>query len=69
MAFFELSVMEGGMRAPHHKYVVVIASVIMRFGTGVKLDVFYAMVAKYSLMPLLLHHYEAITCILSDTLA
>ena len=31
------------MRAPHHNFVVV-ALMIMKFGTGVKLDVFYTMV-------------------------
>ena len=29
----------GGMRAPHHNFVVI-APMIMKFGTGVKLDVF-----------------------------
>ena len=33
------------MRAPHHNFVVI-APMIMKFGTGVKLDVFYTMVAK-----------------------
>ena len=33
------------MKAPHHN-VVVIAPMIMKFGTGVKLDEFYTMVAK-----------------------
>ena len=46
MGFFEPSVMgEGGLRAPHHNFVVI-APMIMKFGTGVKLDVFYTMVAK-----------------------
>ena len=45
MGFFEPSVKEGGMRAPHHN-VVVIAPTIMKFGTGVKLDVFYTMVTE-----------------------
>ena len=31
------------MRAPHHNFVVI-APMIMKFGTGVKLDVFYTMV-------------------------
>ena len=36
--------LEGGsMRAPHHN-LAVIAPMIMKFGTGVKLDVFYTMV-------------------------
>ena len=33
------------MRAPHHNFVVI-APMIMKFGTGVKLDVFYTMVTK-----------------------
>ena len=33
------------MRAPHHNFVVV-APIIMKFGTGVKLDVFYTMATK-----------------------
>ena len=35
----------GGMRAPHHN-LVVIAPMIMKFGTDVKLDVFYTMATK-----------------------
>ena len=33
------------MRHPDHNFVVI-ALMIMKLGTGVKLDVFYAMVAK-----------------------
>ena len=33
------------MRGPHHNFVVI-AQIIMKFGTGVKLDVFYTMVTK-----------------------
>ena len=44
MGFFEPSVM-GGMRVPHHNFVVI-APMIMKFDTVVKLDVFYTMVAK-----------------------
>ena len=39
--FFEPSVMGGG----HHNFVVI-ALMIMKFGTGVKLDVFYTMATK-----------------------
>ena len=47
MGFFEPSVMaEGGhMRGPHHNFVVF-ALMIIKFGTAVKLDVFYTMIAK-----------------------
>ena len=43
------------MRAPHHNFVVI-APMIMKFGKGVKLDVFYTMVTLY----------DIITCILAD---
>ena len=33
------------MRAHHHNFVVI-APMIMKFGTGVKLDVFHTMVIK-----------------------
>ena len=45
MGFFEPSVMGVAMRAPHHNFVVV-APMIMKFGTDIKLDVFYTMVTK-----------------------
>ena len=45
MGFFEPSVMGGGHEGPHHNFVVI-APMIMKFGTGVKLDVFYTMVTK-----------------------
>ena len=52
------------MRALHHNFVVMVL-VIMKFGTGVKLDVFYTMVTKKCVTPLLLRHYDVITCILA----
>ena len=50
MGFFETSVMGGrggggGMRAPHYNFVVI-APMIMKFGTGVKPNAFYTMVTK-----------------------
>ena len=65
MGFFKPSVMWGGgaMRAPHHNFVVI-APMIMKFGAGVKLDVFYTMVTKNFVTSLLLRHYDVITCIL-----
>ena len=54
------------MRAPHHNFVVI-TPMIMKFGTGVKLDVFYTMVTKKFVTSLLLRHYDVITCILADT--
>ena len=53
------------MRAPYHNFVVI-ASMIMKFGTGIKLDVFYTMVMKNFVMSLLLRKYDVITCILSN---
>ena len=68
MAFFELSVMGGGggTRVPHHNFVVI-AVMIMKFGTGIKLDVFYTMVTKTFVTSLLLRNYDVITCMLADT--
>ena len=54
----------GGMRGPHHNFIVI-APMIIKFGTGVKLDVFYTMVEK-NVTLLLLRHYDVITCILAD---
>ena len=48
-AFFEPSVIgpgEGGMMHPLHHNSVVIAPMIIKFGTGMKLDVFYTIVTK-----------------------
>ena len=33
------------MMVPHHNFVVI-APIVMKFGTGIKLDVFYTMVKK-----------------------
>ena len=35
----------GGDEDPHHNFVVI-APMIMKFGKGIKLDVFYTMVTK-----------------------
>ena len=45
MGFFEPLVMGEGIRAPNHNFVVIVP-MIMRFGTVVKLDVFYTMATK-----------------------
>ena len=37
----------GGGHEDHHNFVVIVL-MIMKFGTGVKLDVFYSMVTKNS---------------------
>ena len=54
------------MRAPQHNFVVI-APMIMKFGIGVKLDVFYTIVTKIFVTSLLLRHYDVITCILANT--
>ena len=53
------------MRPPNHNFVVI-APMIMKFGTAVKLDVFYTMVTKRIVTSLLLRHCDFITCILAD---
>ena len=55
----------GGHDVPHHKFVVI-APMIMKFGRGVKLDVFYTLVSKKFVTSLLLRNYDIITCILAD---
>ena len=62
MSFLEPSVM-GGMRALQHNFVVIAPMMIMKFGTDVKLEVFYTMVTKEFVTSLLLRHYDVITCI------
>ena len=52
------------MRAPHHNFVVI-APMIMKFGTDIKLDVFYTIVTRKIVMSLILRHYDVITCILA----
>ena len=53
------------MTAPYHNFVVI-ALMIMRFGTGIKLYVFYTMVTKKFVMSLLICNYDVITCILAN---
>ena len=53
------------MRAPHHNFVVI-APMIMKFDTGIKLDVFYTIVAKEFVTSPLLRKYDVITCILAE---
>ena len=53
------------MRVPHHN-VVVIAPMIIKFGTGIKLDVFYTLVTKRFVTSPLLRNYDVIACILAD---
>ena len=60
MGFFEPSAMEvgeGGLRALHHSFVVI-APMIMKFGTVIKPDVFNTIVTKEFVTSLLLHNYD-----------
>ena len=52
--------------ALHHNFVVI-APMIMKFDTGIKLDVFYTKVTKKFVTSLLLRNYDVITCILTDS--
>ena len=49
---------------PNKKNFVVIALMIMKFGAGMELDMFYTMVTKEFVRSLLLRNYDAITCIM-----
>ena len=55
----------GSMTFPHHNFVVI-SPMIMKFGTAMKLDIFYTMVPKKYTMSLLLHNYDITACILAD---
>ena len=59
----------GGHEGPPDHNFVFIAPMIMTFGTGIKLDVFYTMVTKKFVTSLLSRHYDIITCILADASA
>ena len=50
------------MGPPHHNFVVI-APMIMKFGTGIKLDAFYTMLTKTFVTSLLLRNDDVITCI------
>ena len=54
------------MRAPIIT-LLFFAPMIMKFGTDIKFDIFYTMVTKKFMTPLLLRKYDIITCILADT--
>ena len=53
----------GGHDGPHHNFAVS-APMIMKFGTGTKLDVFYTTVTRKFVTSLLLRNYDVITHIL-----
>ena len=56
-----------GFFEPSFLNFVVIAQPIMKFGKGIKLDVFYTMETKKFVTSLLFRNYDVITCILADT--
>ena len=66
MGFFEPSVGGGGggHDGPHHNFVAIVP-MIMKFGTGIKLDVSYTMATKI-VTSLLSRNYDVITCILAE---
>ena len=51
--------------SPHHNFLVI-APMIMNFGTSIKLYVFYTKITKTFVTSLLLRSYDVITCILAD---
>ena len=53
------------MRVPHHNFAVI-APMIMKFDTDIKLDVFYTMVTKKFVTSPLLRNYDVIICILAN---
>ena len=69
MGFFDCQSLggrgEGKLRAPHNNFVVT-APMMMTFGAGIKLVVFYTMVRQMFVTSLLLRNYNVIICILAD---
>ena len=55
---------EGGMRATHHNFVVI-ASMVTKFTTDIKLDCTLHNGKRRLVMLLLLRNYNVITCILA----
>ena len=55
----------GGHDCPHYNFAVI-APMIMKFGTDIKIDVFYTTVTKKFVTSLLLRNYDVMTCILAD---
>ena len=56
------------MTVPHHNFVVI-ALMIIKFGAGIKLDLFYTLEARKFVLSLLTRNYDVITCILVVTYA
>ena len=53
------------MQPPSHNFVVI-APMIMKIGSGMKLNEFYTMVTKKFVTSPLLRNYDVITCFLVD---
>ena len=64
LTLFDMGCFEGMMTPPPLQFItfVFIALMIMKFGTGIKLDVFYTMVTKKFVTLILLHNYDIIAC-------
>ena len=60
MGFSKLLVMRGRHEGHHHNFVVV-ALMTLKFGTGIKVDVFNTIVTKKFIKSLLLRNYDVIT--------
>ena len=56
------------MRTTHHNFVVIV-SMIVKFGTCIKLEVFFTMITQKFVTSLLLRNYDVITCIIADVSA
>ena len=66
MGFFStFSYGGGGAWGTHHNFVVI-APMIIKFGTGIKLHVFYTIVMENVVTSLLLRNYDLKTCILAN---
>ena len=59
------TVSQGVHECPHHNFVVI-TPMIKKFGTGIKLDVFYIMVTKLFVTSQLLGNFDVIICILAN---
>ena len=55
----------GGQKGPHYNFVVI-APMIIKFGTDIKFDVFCIVVTKTFVTSLILRNYDVITFILRD---
>ena len=66
MGCFQPSIMGGGGHEAPIITLLLVAPMIMKFGTAIKLDVFHTMVTKKFVTSLLLRNYDVISCSLAD---